>query len=400
MNRARWLPTGLTGLVCFGLAIGAQFVTATYGEGGPQPPPVRVAEAPAADRARLRLVGDALPVLHLSGTPYEMGRQHGALLKPQIHFLIKEYGEALVIRAVGRKALEEWAAAVEEHIPAPYREELRGLADGAGLTYKEALLVNTMVDRFQSMFCSTLVAGADATRDGEIYFGRNLDFAGRRILHKMTVVFVFEPAGGTPVVSIGWPGIIGVLSGMNAHGVAGATMMIHRGEPARPGMPYLIMYREALARARKTADIAAYIRGVKRTCPNNFTVVDKTGASLVVEFNQDKVVTRPADRGCVCSTNYFHSAEMGEAQHFQVGHSRFDDLADYLAEERGRIDLVGVKGALADVARPWFMNVQAMVFLPARRAVHVSVGGKLPAARQPYVLLDEKFLFGDSGVSR
>lgn len=393
MRRRHHLLAGLATLALFALSVGSLFVSSTYGGDAPAPPSIQLAQLPAGVRDRLRLV-HGVPVLHVRGTPFEMGKQQGLALKDQIRFLEKEYCDAMIVRAVGRRNLEEWADAVEKYIPAPYREEMRGIAEGAGMTYREVLLVNTMVDRFQAMMCSTVVANGSATADGDVYFGRNLDFPGRNILHRATVVVVYEPEGGEPVVSVTWPGLIGVLSGMNAHGVCGATMMIHRAKKLRPGMPYMIMYREALARARKAADVHAYIEKTKRTCANNFMVVDPTGKAIVVEWDQDLAVARPAANGTLCSTNYFRSEKLHDVG-FPIGKGRYASLEEFLERERGHIDLKKVKGALADVARPWYTNVQSMVFLPRRRTLYVSVGGALPAAKQPFVRLDRELLFGD-----
>lgn len=393
MRRRHHFLAGLATLALFALSVGSLFVASTYGGDAPAPPVIVRAEIPAGVRDRVRLV-DGVPVLHVRGTPYEMGRQHGAALKDQIRFLAKEYCDAMIVRAVGRRNLEEWADAVEKYIPAPYREEMRGLAEGAGMTYREVLLVNTMVDRFQAMMCSTVVANGGATADGDVYFGRNLDFPGRNILHRATVVVVYEPEGGEPLVSVTWPGLIGVLSGMNGHGVCGATMMIHRAKELRPGIPYMIMYREALARARKAADVHTYIAKAKRTCANNFMVVDATGKALVVEWDQDFAVARPATDGTLCSTNYFRSDKLKDVG-FPIGKGRYDSLEEFLDRERGHIDLAKVKAVLADVARPWYTNVQSMVFLPRRRTLYVSVGGALPAAKQRFVRLDRELLFGE-----
>ncbi|MHC4819154.1 MAG: C45 family autoproteolytic acyltransferase/hydrolase [Planctomycetota bacterium] len=383
----------VTGLLLFGLAVGSLFVQATYGD-APAPPPLRVEGLSAADRGRVRLV-DGIPVLRLAGTPYEIGRQHGAILAPQIRFLEKEYVEAMVAPAVGGKGkLLDWARSVEEFIPEAYRQELKGIAAGAGMTYERVLVANTMVDRFQTLMCSTVVAAGDATKDREVYFGRNLDFPGRRVLHQMTVVVAYELEGATPVVSVTWPGLVGVLSGMNGHGVCGATMLVHRRKSLRPGMPYMIMYREALARARKMGDVYDYIVQAKRTCPNNFMVVDATGAAEVIEFDQDVVARRPAARGTVCSTNHFRTKELAGTEGWRAGEDRYTSLAEYLEREHGKIDVDGIRKALGDVATPWLLNVQSMVFLPARRALHLSKGGVLPAARQPFVHLSRDVLFG------
>lgn len=383
----------IAGLLLFGLAVGSLFVQATYGD-APAPPPLDVDALAPADRDRVQFV-DGIPVVRLSGTPHEMGRQHGTIFREQIRFLETEYVEAMVAPAVGGEGkLLEWARSVEKFIPEAYRQELQGIAEGAGMTYERVLVANTMVDRFQTLMCSTVVASGAATKDREVYFGRNLDFPGRRVLHRMTVVIVYEREGATPVVSVTWPGLVGVLSGMNGHGVCGATMLIHRGKPLRPGMPYMIMYREALSRARKAADVHTYIEGAKRTCPNNFMVVDATGAAEVVEFDQDVVARRPAERGTACSTNHFRSKVLSGKEGWRVGEDRYRSLAEFLEREHGKIDVDRIRKALGDVATPWLLNVQSMVFLPARRALYLSKGGELPAAKQPFVHLTREVLLG------
>jgi hypothetical protein len=382
----------VTGVVLLGLSALSLFVTFTWGD-APPPPPVRAEDiADKGVRDGLRLVGP-VPVLRLKGTPREMGFQHGAALKPQIRFLYAEYYQAMVQRALGEAELRAWAEKTEPFLLEKHKEELKGLAEGSGLPYEEVLRVNTMVDRFQSIACSTVVAMGDATKDGEVYFGRNLDFPGRNILQRMTVVLVFEPEGGTPLAAVTWPGLIGVLSGMNANGVAGATMQIHRGRDLRPGLPYLLMYREALAGARTKDDVFASISSATRTCANNFMVVDATGASEVIEYDPEVAVRRSAAEGCLCSTNFFASDELRE-KCLPMGKERYETLTDFLARERGKIDLDGVKGALKDVATPFFLNVQAMIFLPRRLEIHLAAGPDLPAAKAPYFRLPKDVLFG------
>jgi hypothetical protein len=77
-----------------------------------------------------------------------------------------------------------------------------------------------------------------------------------------------------------------------------------------------------------------------------------------------------------------------------VGKDRYESLAEFLERERGRIDLYLVKRALADVATPFYINIQAMVFLPAKQELYLAEGGELPAAKQPYVHLTREMLFG------
>ena len=70
--------------------------------------------------------------LHLEGSPREMGLQHGRLLRPVIQRVFEEYiGMIRLFRALSRAELLRRGRRLEPHIPAPYLEEMRGLADGA-----------------------------------------------------------------------------------------------------------------------------------------------------------------------------------------------------------------------------------------------------------------------------
>jgi isopenicillin-N N-acyltransferase-like protein len=389
----------LVGFLVFTAAAASRFVEATYGEGGRQPPRLAPASLPDAHRARV-VVREGIPVVRLSGSHRDVGRQYGAIFREQIRFLREEYFEPLPVAVLGRDAIRAWAEAVEAYIPEPYREEMRGMAETAGLTYEEVLQVNTCVDRLQSVMCSTIAVSGDAAKDGEVIFGRNLDFPGRGVLHRTSVVVVFAPEGKTPVASVTWPGLLGVLSGINAEGVAGATMMIHRRESElRPGVPYMLMYREALHGAKRASDVFDAIAASRRTCPNNFMAVDASGAAEVTEFDADRAVRRAAEHGCLCSTNFFQSAELADAG-YPVGKRRHESLERFVRARRGTIDVEAVRAALADVAVPWFLNVQSMIFLPRARALHLSAGGALPAAKQPFIFLDADLLFGGAAADR
>jgi len=397
------LLTGATGLLLALLAVVSHLVGLTYGANVPAPPPVRtgdLADLPAETRDRLRIV-DGVPVLRLRGTPREIGRQHGRLLRRQIRFLTKEFYEAFCLKLVGEQGIREWTKQVLPHIPEHYREEIRGIAEGAGLPEETVLRVNCIIDRLQTVFCSTVVAAGDMTEGDAVYFGRNLDFIGRNVLHKSTVVLVFESEGKAPVAAVTWPGLVGILSGMNAHGVCGATMMIHHGTEARPGVPYMMMYRDALAGAKRMADVGDHVAKTKRTIPNNFTVVDATGAAEVLEYDATRLARRPARGGGVCSTNHFRSDELKDVG-WRLGMRRYETLDLLLTGGRGlaggrggkRIGYEDVRQALRDTAVPYYLNVQSMIFLPTKRALHLSVGGKLPAAAQRFTKLDRAVLFG------
>ena len=109
-------------------------------------------------------------LLRLSGTPYERGFQHGQALQskiksfyttlltaslfpylgreqPDIATLLTEYSKPRYQNgAFAYELLLDNAKSLERSIPLAARDELRGIADGSGLSYDEILVLNTFVD--------------------------------------------------------------------------------------------------------------------------------------------------------------------------------------------------------------------------------------------------------------
>ena len=108
--------------------------------------------------------------LVLTGTAYDRGLQHGTQLRskirsfyttlmtnslfpflsreqPDIATLLKEYdADRYKNGGFARELLLESAKNLERNLGRSGRDELRGIADGSGLTYEEALILNTFVD--------------------------------------------------------------------------------------------------------------------------------------------------------------------------------------------------------------------------------------------------------------
>ena len=69
-------------------------------------------------------------------------------------------------------------------------------------------------------------------------------------------------------------------------------------------------------------------------------------------------------------------------------------LEKFLEAEHGKITIDGMRQALRDTAKPFYLNVQSMIFVPKRRELWVSSRRKMPVSRGPFVAFDEKTLFG------
>lgn len=73
--------------------------------------------------------------------------------------------------------------------------------------------------------CSNLACGPDRTHTGGPLMARNFDFFPLGYLHEYGLVTVYRSTrpGVKPFAAVGFPGSVGVFSGMNAAGLAIAT---------------------------------------------------------------------------------------------------------------------------------------------------------------------------------
>jgi predicted choloylglycine hydrolase len=338
-----------------------------------------------AGKGRLELV-EGIPVLHLAGTPEEMGRQHGRLLGDQTAALRDAYLERFFEGAVERNAALVFGLTLVRYMPEDYVAEIKGFAETSGMGQPSVVFANTFTDSFRAAFCSVVIASGEATRDGRLLFGRNLDFPRLGILDKATVVVVYHHSrrGRRPFVAVGWPGVVGVMSGMNDAGLCVATLVSVSQKGVKPGMPYAMMHRQILEECATPQEALELVKRTQRTSANNLAVAAPGIEPLLIEYTPEKVAVRRAVQGVLLATNHFRSPELvGERL---PSCERFATLERQAAAARGRLDGESLKKML-HAANQGEMTLQAMVFEPAARRLQLATGAA-PATSGKYVTLD------------
>ena len=89
------------------------------------------------------------PLIELSGSPRERGRQHGQAVPDRIKRGIAMYSESLVKNGVDWKELERRADAmvpVVDKFDPTYVEEMRGIAEGANEPFAAVMLMNARTE--------------------------------------------------------------------------------------------------------------------------------------------------------------------------------------------------------------------------------------------------------------
>ena len=209
-------------------------------------------------KGSLSLGPGGLPILRLRGTPEEIGAQHGTLLKREIKVLVDRYLPGFLGSELAKARRD--ARRFLPHISEARIREMRAMAKAAGVSFEDVLLAQTFADQYRAWGCSCVTATGDARPSGPA-FGRNLDFIDMGFLHRFSLIVVIEPADGRRVASVSFPGLCGVISGMNEDGLAAAVMVVHTGSGCATGTPFGLLFRDVLERCKTSSQVPAVLSG-------------------------------------------------------------------------------------------------------------------------------------------
>lgn len=333
-----------------------------------------------------------IPLVELRGSATEMGEQHGRELSDRIRFLHTNYLDVFLARiGTGTRMLAYGGATMfEQKLSPEHRAEVQGLAAGAGLDERSIMLGQCFLDLTSMVACSTVSLPAEASADGVARMGRNLDFPSLNVLDSRSAVLVFKPSDGRyAFASITWPGLLGVLSGMNEHGLVLCNMEVTRGPRMPVAMPYTMLYRTVLEKCRDVDEAVALLQRTPRQTPNNIMLMDAAGNRAACELTPEGVVVRRGTPGkALISTNH----QRGQDCDTPGRCDRYDALHDQSAAEFGKIDVKQIESMLAAAAQPRF-TVQSMVFEPSNRVIYLATGKE--AAKQKFYRVDLKPHFRD-----
>ncbi len=328
---------------------------------------------------------DGYLVVHLKGTPYEMGFQHGTLLKDHVQanfrYLLKVKGDAKQVeigplRLKPQQAIETIIKVQEPFVPSKYFEELRGLSDGANLPLGDVQVANFIPELFH---CSGFAVMNSATKDGTLYHGRVLDYATDWKLQEHAVLVVAQPAAGIPFVNVTYAGFVGSVTGMNAQHVSIGEMG-GGGLGHWEGVPMAFLVREVLERAGDLDAAIGIFRDNPRTCQYFFVIADaKTNRAVGMEASWNKFeIIRPGER------NPLLPEPVKDAVLLSAG-DRYEELVRRVKTSHGDFT---AETAIRLMDRPVAMesNLHVALFEPSSLRFWVANAGKdgQPAAEQEY----------------
>lgn len=335
-------------------------------------------------------------VLHVKGTPYQMGYQHGALLKEQCRSLVHELFDVkqkdVTVEFFGLKLTPEQVIArifelQKKYIPKKFIEEMEGLADGAGLPREKVLVANSLPELFH---CSGFALLKEVTTVGTLLHGRVLDYGIDWRLQEHAVLVIAEPQDGIPFANVSYAGLVGSVTGMNRAQVSIGEMG-GRGVGKWNGVPMTVLVRRVLEEAQTLDQAIAIFRDSPRTCEYYYVIADaKSNRAVGMDAGADRfTLIHPGQSHELLPTPVPNTVLMSAGERYKNLCRLVQTVAD--AKER-----FSVEKAIRLMDAPVAMrsNLHNVLFAPGMGKLwvaHASADQK-PAWSQPYREHDLKAL--------
>ncbi len=258
----------------------------------------------------------------LSGSPYEVGYQHGQILRVLV--------DAIVQYELRRHAHVEPLELNKDVVLARVRsvapailEEMEGIADGAGLPFERILELNLRVLHYCTVIAFT-------HSDVGPLLGKNLDFP--RYAYQM--IFTVQPQEGHVISFVGCVGSVAVYGGVNNAGLAmGQAVVDHEASMEGGDMPIAFLRRLSLQHCATVPEAIAFLGEHKVwRAGDNLVFLDQNGAAALVELAPGEQQVFEPIAGAIWRTNFF--ARPDSVTGTEERHQRYHYLEEVLSVER------------------------------------------------------------------
>lgn len=309
---------------------------------------------------------DGLWRLRLTGDARTMGHAHGLLAGPitvrierHLQTLVQSYVTSGWRRWLVENAVRWRFRSLPENLPPARLVELaafsRTMAEGGGLpanpfqrlVYYHALHDMTQrLDGSPLIGCTAFAAWGQQTVEGHLLVGRNFDFEGGAIFDREKAVLIFQSPGKHRLVSVAWPGMMGVVTGVNDQRLFVSLNAARTDDPMQPGIPMAFLAREILESCSSIKEAIALIKRHKVMVPDALLIADgKVPEAVVVELAPRSLAVRRSRSGALGVANHFlDSSFRGDASNnwlkrYLTSEARYQRLMQLLKRFSGRLDV-------------------------------------------------------------
>ncbi len=303
------------------------------------------------------------PFLNLSGSDYEIGYAHGQQAKDRVLLSLENYAKQFWAEAKlpwedAKKAAPRYIKPVEAYAPG-LLEEMRGIADGAGVEFLDILTLNARSEVLMTVKgelpevqdgCTNIAVSRERTTNRHTLLAHNWDWKAAQ--KDAVVVLKIHPVDTPDILMITEAGIVGKF-GVNANGVA-VAMNALRTPDCIAGVPVHCTLRGIL-NSPTLGDALSAIVAQPSASAANFMLAGSCGEVLDCErVTDDYHMIYP--KNCVVThanyivserlkSKYRDNVALGDCSSF-LRHSRSAKLIG----RRERISPVDLKEVLSDHA--------------------------------------------------
>ncbi len=192
---------------------------------------------------------------------------------------------------------------ITEEIAPDTIAEMRGMAEGSGVSFETLFMLNAGAELMQSVGrfeCTVVGITGSGTSDGHVLLAHNEDATAG--WGDLSYVIKAHPDSAPAFVAFTYAGLL-LHQGVNAAGLGSVGNALYARD-AKPGIPKLLLYRRAITECTIEGAIRA-VTDPRRAFGNNHLFATAAGDLYDVEVTGSQWAMRSAGNGFLTHANHF-----------------------------------------------------------------------------------------------
>jgi isopenicillin-N N-acyltransferase-like protein len=316
-------------------------------------------------------------LIEIGGPPYERGRQYGQQAAPEIAKGIAHYAAQVRQQKLSdadlMRIIRRYLPTIEAFEPR-YVEEMRGIADGAGVEFHHVVMLNARTEviklaldpeRFSRLLgaeepdgCTSIVVEPEAAAERRLIHAHNWDWKLESAA--ASIVLRIIDRDGPGILTFTEAGALGRF-GFNSAGIAiSANFLESDRDYTQIGVPLALIRRKVLEQSH-LAMALRHVCTTPKSASNNI-IVSHSGGGMVFDFEcaPDEAFGVEPHAGLLVHANHWRSpVALTKLRETGIAHSpdslhRERRVSKLLGGKIGRLTVADIKTALLDDwETPW-----------------------------------------------
>ena len=252
----------------------------------------------------LRIDPDGLYEMRVCGGPFERGEAIGKLGEDLLYQQEKAFADKLFemvpssrYRAFLHYFITIFNRRMGASVPLEYRQEIKAMSascthefDEFGSPYERQMQYHSAHDighvmqDYMLVGCTSFAVWGRESADSSLLMARNFDFYMGEEFAKNKLVLFEKPDSGYAYVSVTWPGMLGVVSGMNMQGLAVTINASKLEVPSSSATPISILVKSILQYASNIEEAETIAASFKTfVCESILVGSANDGRAVIIE---------------------------------------------------------------------------------------------------------------------